>query len=96
MPLGTTPFDAAEGLSDEARTAAYLEEAFADGDPALIASAIGDLARARNIAAIAHDTGLTRETLYRAFSADGNPTLATMTAVVKALGFRLAIRPLGG
>lgn len=48
MPLETTPFDAAAVLSDEDRIAAYLEEAFADGDPALIAAAIGDVARARS------------------------------------------------
>lgn len=94
MALETKLFDMAEVLSDDARIAAYLEEAFADGDPAFIASAIGDVARARNITAIARDTGLTRETLYRAFSPGGNPTLATMVAVVKALGYQLAIRPL--
>ncbi len=94
MALKTQPFDAAEVLLDDERIAAYLEEAFADGDPAFIASAIGDVARARNITAIARDTGLTRETLYRAFSPEGNPTLATMAAVVKALGFQLSIRPL--
>ncbi|HZK98354.1 MAG TPA: addiction module antidote protein [Caulobacteraceae bacterium] len=94
MTVETKPFDVAEVLLDEERIAAYLEEAFADGDPAFIASAIGDVARARNITAIARDTGLTRETLYRAFSPGGNPTLATMAAVVKALGFQLSIRPL--
>jgi probable addiction module antidote protein len=94
MTLETRLFDAAELLGDDARIAAYLEEAFADGDPALIASAIGDVARARNIAAISRETGLTRETLYRAFSPDGNPTLATLSAVVKALGFQLSIQPL--
>jgi probable addiction module antidote protein len=94
MTLETKLFDAAEVLIDEDRVAAYLEEAFADGDPALIASAIGDVARARNMSAIARDTGLTRETLYRAFSPGGNPTLATMAAVVRALGFQLSIKPL--
>lgn len=96
MALETRPFDAAEVLGDDERIAAYLEAAFADGDPALFASAIGDFARARNITAIARDTGLTRETLYRAFSPGGNPTLATMAAVEKALGFQLSIRPAGG
>ena len=96
MALETRPFDAAEVLGDDERIAAYLAEAFANGDPALIASAIGDVARARNITAIARDTGLTRETLYRAFSPGGNPTLATIAAVVKALGFQLSIRPVGG
>lgn len=94
MVLETQPFDPAEALIDDARIAAYLEEAFADGDPALIASAIGDVARARSITAVARETGLTRETLYRAFSPEGNPTLATMAAVVKALGYQLSIRPL--
>lgn len=94
MALETQLFDAAEVLGDDARITAYLEEAFADGDPALIASAIGDVARARNIAAISRETGLTRETLYRAFSPDGNPTLATLSAVIKALGFQLSIQPL--
>ncbi len=94
MVVETKLFDAAEVLIDEDRIAAYLEEAFADGDPAFIVSAIGDVARARNITAIARDTGLTRETLYRAFSPGGNPTLATMAVVVKALGFQLSIKPL--
>lgn len=94
MPLETKPFDVAEVLGDDARIAAYLEEVFNEGDPALIASAIGDVARARNIAAIARETGLTRETLYRALSPDGNPTLATLSAVVKALGYQLSIKPL--
>jgi probable addiction module antidote protein len=93
MGIETKPFDPAEVLTDDARVMAYLEEAFADGDPALIASAIGDVARARNISAIARDTGLTRDTLYRAFSPGGNPTLATLSAVVKALGLELSIRP---
>ena len=92
--METKLFDAAEVLIDEDRIAAYLEEAFADGDPAFIVSAIGDVLRARNIAAIARDTGLTRDTRYRASSREGNPTLATMAAVVKALGFQLSIKPL--
>lgn len=91
MGVETKPFDVAEILLDEGRIAAYLEEAFADGDPAFIA---GEVARARNITAVARETGLTRETLYQAFSPEGNPTLATTTAVIKALGFQLSIKPL--
>ncbi len=94
MAVQTKPFDVAEVLVDEDRIVAYLEEAFADGDPAFIASAIGDVARARSMTAIARETGLARETLYQAFSPEGNPTLATVTAVVKALGFQLSIKPL--
>ena len=64
------------------------------GTHELRGSAEAAAARARNITAIARDTRLTRETLYRAFSPESNPTLATMAAVVKALGFQLSIRPL--
>ena len=95
MFVETRPFDVAEILDTPERIAAYLEEAFEDGDPALIASALGDVARARNVSSIARDTGLTRETLYKALSGTGNPTLTTLTAVVKALGFRLSIEPVG-
>lgn len=95
MPIETKPFDVAEVLTNEARMIAYLEEAFESGDASFIASAIGDVARARNISAMAKDTGLTRETLYRAFSSEGNPTLATLLPVMKALGFQLAIKPVG-
>jgi probable addiction module antidote protein len=95
MAVETKPFDVTELLTNEARMIAYLEEAFESGDAAFIASAIGDVARARNISAMAKDTGLTRETLYRAFSPEGNPTLATLLPVMKALGFQLAIKPVG-
>ncbi len=94
MSLDIKPFDAAEYLIDEQHIESYLEAAFEEGDPALIASAIGDIARARNMTAIAKDSGLTRETIYRAFSKDGNPTLSTLSAVVKALGFQLSIKPI--
>jgi probable addiction module antidote protein len=72
---------------------AYLEAAFEDGDPALITAAIGDLARARGMAKIAKTAGLSRETMYKAFGANGNPTLETLAEVTKALGYRLTIAP---
>ncbi len=93
MPIATTPFYAAAYLDTDARIAAYLTDAFEDGDPAAIAMAVGIVACARNMAAIARETGLTRETLYRAFSDEGNPTLTTLAAVTKALGFKLSIKP---
>jgi probable addiction module antidote protein len=93
MPITTKPFDAAEVLNSDERIAAYLEEAFEDGTPSVIAAALGTVARARNFSAIARDTGLTRETLYKALSAEGNPTLSTLSAVTKALGFHLSIKP---
>jgi probable addiction module antidote protein len=87
------PWDAAEFLTDEETIAAYLEEAFEDGDPAMIAKAIGNVARARNIAAIARQTNLSRDTIYRAFEPGGNPRLTTLLAVTKALGFTLTLKP---
>ena len=69
---------------------AYLEAAFEDGDPALIAAVIGDIARARGMTQIAKDAGLTRDTMYKAFRREGNPTLETLTSVLKALGLKLA------
>lgn len=89
MPLKTKPFDAAEFLKTPEEIAGYLEEAFADGDPTFIATALGDAARARGMAWVASETGLSRESLYRALSKDGNPELATVLKVMDALGLRL-------
>jgi probable addiction module antidote protein len=84
-------FDPAEVLNSEERITEYLREAFEDGDPALIAIALGAVARARSIADVAQETGLTREALYKALSPKGNPRLSTLMAVVKALGYQLSI-----
>jgi probable addiction module antidote protein len=92
MPLDIKPWDAAETLTTESRIAAYLE-AICEEDPSLIASAIGDVARARNMTALAKDAGITRDTFYRSFTKGGNPTLSTINAVVKSLGFQLSIIP---
>lgn len=89
MPLKTKPFDAAEFLKTPEEIADYLEEAFEDGDPAFIAAALGDAARAQGMGKIASETGLSRESLYRALSKDGNPELATVLKVMDALGLRL-------
>jgi probable addiction module antidote protein len=85
----TKPWDAAEHLETEEDMAAYLEAALEEGDPALIAAALGDIARAKGITQIARDTGLGRESLYKALSAEGNPEFATILKVVRALGLRL-------
>jgi probable addiction module antidote protein len=69
--------------------AAYLEAALQDGDAALVAAALGDMARAKGMTEIARETGLGRESLYKALSADGNPGLATVLRVVRALGLQL-------
>jgi len=91
MAIKTQPFDAAEFLSSEEDIRHYLEAAFEDGDPALIRSAFGDVARARGMTALAKESGVSRETLYKAFSEGGNPTLDTLIKVTRALGVRLAV-----
>ena len=94
MAIETKPFDVAEILNSEERISAYLEEAFETGDPRIIASAIGDVARSRNPSTIARNAGLSRETIYQAFSPKGNPTLSTIPAVMKSLGFQLSVKPI--
>ncbi len=85
----TKRWDVAEHLKTKKDMAAYLEAVLEDGDPALIAAALGDIARAKGIAKIARETGLGRESLYKALSPDGNPEFATVLKVVRALGLRL-------
>ncbi len=89
MKTQTRPWDVAEHLETEADMAAYLEAALEDGDPALVAAALGDIARAKGMTQIARETGLGRESLYRALSGEGNPEFATVLKVVRALGLRL-------
>jgi probable addiction module antidote protein len=85
----TRAWDAAEHLQTEEDMAAYLEAALEEGDPGLIAAALGDIARAKGMSQVARDTGLGRESLYKALSSTGNPELATIIKVVHALGLRL-------
>lgn len=87
--MKTRSWDAVEHLRSEADMAAYLEAALEDGDPALVAAALGDIARAKGMSQIARETGLGRESLYKALSPDGNPEFATVLKVVRALGLRL-------
>jgi probable addiction module antidote protein len=71
------------------KAAAYLEAAFEDGDPSLIAAALGDIARAIGMTQLATQAGVTREALYKALSASGDPRLSTFLGVMKALGLKL-------
>jgi probable addiction module antidote protein len=89
MALETAPWDAAEYLTTPSRIAAYLEAAFEDGDPALIATALGDIARAKGMTQLASQAGVTREALYKALSPTGDPRLSTFLGVMKALGIKL-------
>ena len=85
----TRLWDPAEHLKTEEDMAAYLEAAFEEGDPTLIAAALGDIARAKGMTQIAIETGLGRESLYKALSAEGNPEFATVLKVLRSLGLRL-------
>lgn len=86
-------WDAAEHLRTREDTRLYLQ-ACADEDPgdgSLIRAALNDLARAGNMAALARETGMSREDLYKALSAEGNPTFATVMRITRALGLQLRI-----
>lgn len=85
----TSPWDAAEHLETDEDMAAYLEAALDVGDPVLITAALGDIARAKGMTQIARETGLGRESLYKALSPEGNPEFSTILKVVRALGLKL-------
>jgi len=97
VPLKTHPFDAASYLEDDEDIAGYLEEALKiaqeDADPAFLTVALGTVARARGMSQIAKDTGLSRESLYKALGSEGNPEFGTILKVVQALGLKLSIKP---
>jgi probable addiction module antidote protein len=85
----TRVWDAAEHLGSDDDIEAYLNAAFEDGDPAIIAAALGDIARAKGMTSVARSAGLGRESLYKALSPDGRPELGTVMKVVQALGLKL-------
>lgn len=91
----TTRWDPVDHFASEEDMVAYLEAALEDGDPALIAAALGDIARAKGMTQVARDAGLGRESLYKALSPDGNPAFATVMKVIAALGLQLHASPAG-
>jgi probable addiction module antidote protein len=93
MAVKTTRYDTAEYLDSERKIAAYMDAVLEQGDASLVTHALGVAARARGMAQIARETGLSRESLYRALSAEGNPELGTVLKVLKALGVRLSATP---
>jgi probable addiction module antidote protein len=86
-------WDAADDLKTDEDMSLYFEACFEEdpGDGSLIRAALGDIARARGMTQLAHDTGLTREGLYKALSAEGNPEFTTIMKVIKALGLKLHV-----
>lgn len=85
-------YDPAAALINEESIAVFMADAFETGDSAYIAKALGVVARAKGMAEISRETGLSREQLYRSFSEKGNPTLKTTLAVMKALGLDLTAK----
>ncbi|ODU04985.1 MAG: putative addiction module antidote protein [Thiobacillus sp. SCN 63-1177] len=88
-------WDAADYLETEEDMALYLDACLDEdpGDGSLIRTALGDIARARGMTQLAHDTGLTREGLYKALSSEGNPAFSTIFKVIRALGVKLHATP---
>ncbi|MBB3225948.1 putative addiction module antidote protein [Luteibacter sp. Sphag1AF] len=84
-------WDAVDHLATEEDRTAYLNACLDEdpGDGSLVRAALGDIARARGMTRVARDSGISREGLYRALSADGNPEFATVMRVIKALGLQL-------
>ena len=85
-------YDPAIALVDNEEIAVFMADAFETGDAGYIAKALGIVARARGMSQIASETGLSREQLYRSFSENGNPTLKTTLAVMKALGIDMTAK----
>ena len=88
-----TPFDAADYLDSDESIAAYLSAALEDDDPDLFLTAVKDVARARGMTQLAKDTGLGRESLYKALAPGAKPRYDTILKVVKALGVTLHALP---
>ena len=86
-------FDAAPYLDSEESIAAYLTDILAANDPALLAAALGDIARARGMGEIAKASGITREALYKALRSDAQPRFDTVNRVCAALGVKLVAQP---
>lgn len=89
-PTKLLPFDAARYLTDDAAIAEYVTAVLETDDPDLLLLALGDVARARGMAQVAKDSGLGRESLYKALAPGAKPRFDTVLKVARALGIRLA------
>ncbi|MFM8607978.1 MAG: addiction module antidote protein [Hyphomicrobiales bacterium] len=87
-------FDVTDYLDDDQAIANYLTAVLEDGDAALLAAALGDIARARGMTGIAKSAGITREALYKALRADSAPRFDTIQKVCSALGIKLVAQPI--
>ncbi len=89
--IKTMAWDAAAFLKTDEDIAHYLEAVFEDGDPTLVAAALGDVARAKGMSRVAQAAGLGRESLYKALSTEGNPEFATVLKVMRAVGLKFKV-----
>jgi probable addiction module antidote protein len=87
----TFPYDSADYLDNAEAIKVYMEEALETEDPTFIARALGTIARARGMSQIAKKAGLSRESLYKALSAEGNPEFGTIIRVMHALGLKFSV-----
>lgn len=93
MTVKTRAWDVCDHLETPEAIAAYIDAVLEIGDPKLVSAAIGDVARARSMSQLSRDTGLSRESLYRSLSPDGNPEFATVMKVLGAMGLRVTVTP---
>lgn len=91
VKVETKPFDPADYVRDDEEAALYISDALKTGDAADVATALGTIARARGASGLARATGLSRAALYSSLSPTGNPTLATVLAVLKELGLEVKV-----
>lgn len=93
MTIATKPFDAAKYIKTDEDQIELIRDAIESGRPGYIAAAIGVVAKARGMAAVAEEAGMNRQTLHRALSDNGNPTLETLVRVLGTLGLQLDVKP---
>ena len=89
--MKVTRYDTADYLNDRDQILSYLQLVFEEGDLDDIRDALDNIARSKGMSAVAKETGITREALYKALGPKGNPTLETLYNLIKALGFKLSV-----
>lgn len=93
MKVEWAEWDSAEGLNTPEDISAFLNAVLEFGDPALLPDALGAVARSRGMSAVAEETGLGRESLYKSLSSNGNPRLSTLIKVLDVFDLRLQVAP---
>jgi probable addiction module antidote protein len=89
--IETYPWDVVDHLDSDEAIAHYLDAVLEEDDPVLLAAALGDVARAKGMTNVSRETGLGRESLYKALSSNGNPEFATVQKVIRSFGLKLHV-----